>query len=1257
VAVCVAAWLPAVAIAVSPDAPGTLVVPANAWWRPTEIDHVSAANGRIAYVVTQFDLPAETLYVVEDGVTSPLAELYDRWRSQGGFISFGLTLVGNVIAVPHEMLTGDVFPGAIDLYDLDADTMEVVSFADDERFVGLGSDGSIYYDRATEVWGGTGFIRDLYRRRVGLPDQLLASAGLGVTGLQADSTGVLWTRNRPFQEGYGTAVAYFDFATNSEEVLATDEIFGQLALQPSLISWGTPATISWRARSGGAINTANVARGFSDGVHLAYVTQRSVQPYTTYRLTISDLDGGTQVVPDLTVLGGSPVMGFGGHVLVEAMHNVFDVGIWDVAPDGTATLASPVVPEVAEAGAATIVGGRLVYADTSVLQVSVYEKRLSSVDSQLTISSDRLVTSGLFGDFTTFSPVQLEVSGPRIAIAHEVVPGHSRRLVVQYDGLTTHQFDGDDVQLIDLSGDWLLYRDAANTAQLLNLVTDDAFPVTSFRFDLSGDYLYRASGGFNDGLIVREHLPTGTTEVMRPFDTCEVTAIDAAGADVTWRCKHDDGSIERMVRFSDGTLLDVSAVVPATSIDDVQLGDGWLAWQRGDIGPDGPQVLAIDAVDLDDPTLEVATLGNAPSRYEWDLDETGDLVTWVGLDRRIRVNDLDPSTPVASAPVVDGVAPAAGPASGGTVVTVTGEALRGATEVAFGGVPGTDLVEVSDTELRVTTPTHDPGVRNVRVTTPAGRSWFSRAAKFTFLPTVTGVVPSAGPVAGGTEVTLTGIGFAGATEVAFGGVPGTDLVRVSDTELRVTTPAREAGVRNVRVTTPIGLSRFSPLAKYTFVDPPVVTAVTPAFGSIEGGDVVTVMGTALAGASAVLFGGVPGTDLVQVSPTELRVATPSRAAGVRNVRVQTSGGLSSFSPLAKFRFGAIFDLFAWGDNVYGQLGDGTITERVTPTDVADGRDWAAVSGGWLHTMAIRGDGTLWGWGRNASGQLGIPTVTDEQLDPLQVGSDSNWRSVGAGGSHTLAIKDDGTLWGWGDNSVGEIGDGTTTSRLAPTRVGSDSDWSSVSAGGSHTLAIKDDGTLWGWGDNRYGQVGDGSHTNRTTPVRIGARSDWVHVEAGRLYSTALRGDGTLWTWGDNVTGELGDGTTTGRSAPIRVGTDTDWVYSNGGGHHTVALKSDGTLWGWGRNGAGQLGDGTTEGAGHLSPLQIGEDDDWVDVSLGYEHTVALKSDGTLWVWGYNQYGQVGDGTNTDRTIPVRIGVDADWARIGAGWYYTLAMRR
>jgi hypothetical protein len=312
-------------------------------------------------------------------------------------------------------------------------------------------------------------------------------------------------------------------------------------------------------------------------------------------------------------------MGFGGHVLVEAMHDVFDVGIWDVAPDGTATLASPVVPEVADAGAPTIVGGRLVYADTSVLHVSVHEKHLSSVDSQLAITSGRLVTSGLFGDFTTFSPVQLEVSGPRIAMAHEVVPGHSRRLVVQYDGLTTHQFDGDDVQLIDLSGDWLLYRDAANSAQMLNLVGGDGFEVTSFRFDLSGDYLYRSSGGLNDGLIVREHLATATTEVMRPFDTCEVTAIDAAGPDVTWRCKHDDGSIERMVRFADGTLLDVSGVVPSTSIDDVQLGDGWLAWQRGDVGPDGPQVLAIDVVGLDDPTLEVDTLGNAPPRYEWDV--------------------------------------------------------------------------------------------------------------------------------------------------------------------------------------------------------------------------------------------------------------------------------------------------------------------------------------------------------------------------------------------------------------------------------------------------------------------------------------------------------------------------------------------------------------------------------------------------------------------------------------------------------------
>jgi alpha-tubulin suppressor-like RCC1 family protein len=335
-------------------------------------------------------------------------------------------------------------------------------------------------------------------------------------------------------------------------------------------------------------------------------------------------------------------------------------------------------------------------------------------------------------------------------------------------------------------------------------------------------------------------------------------------------------------------------------------------------------------------------------------------------------------------------------------------------------------------------------------------------------------------------------------------------------------------------------------------------------------------------------------------------------------------------------------LWCWGENYYGQLGDGTSgswADKWTPTQVA-GTNWDKVSAGAEHTCAIKTDGTLWCWGYNGSGQLGDGTNANKST-PTQVGTDTDWAMVSAGGNHTCAIKNDGRLFCWGWNGYGQLGDGTNSEKWTPTQVGTDTDWAMVSAGWHTTCAIKTNGTLWCWGQNDQGQVGDGTTINRNTPRQVGTATNWRTVSSGDDHVCGVKTDGTLWCWGRGI-----------GNSPIRIGTDTDWFDVVAGWYdsNNCALKTNKTLWCWGNNSYGTLGDGTN--VSRNNPTRVGIETNWTAITAGREHAFGIRANKTIWGWGRNNYGQLGDLTNTDRNIPTNVGNDVNWTAISAGWEHT-----
>lgn len=291
-------------------------------------------------------------------------------------------------------------------------------------------------------------------------------------------------------------------------------------------------------------------------------------------------------------------------------------------------------------------------------------------------------------------------------------------------------------------------------------------------------------------------------------------------------------------------------------------------------------------------------------------------------------------------------------------------------------------------------------------------------------------------------------------------------------------------------------------------------------------------------------------------------------------------------------------------------------------------------------------GAIYSCGNNNNGQLGLGNIKNISAFSI-VGLDSDWGNVGGGISHTLVVKTNGTLWACGANNAGQLGQNNTTKKSTFTQVGTDTSWKSTSGGDSHTLALKTDGTLWSWGFNNNGQLGLNLavSSHKSTPTKIGSDTNWASVSCGYYHTAALKTTGTLWTCGNNGNGQLGLnlGATLHKSVLTQVGVDTDWASVSCGSYHTIAIKTNGTMWIWGFNGYGQLGrnDITTRSA----PIQIGSATNWKSASGGYGHTVAVKTDGTLWGCGYNAHGQLGQNNIINKSTFTQIGTDTDWKSV------------
>ena len=321
------------------------------------------------------------------------------------------------------------------------------------------------------------------------------------------------------------------------------------------------------------------------------------------------------------------------------------------------------------------------------------------------------------------------------------------------------------------------------------------------------------------------------------------------------------------------------------------------------------------------------------------------------------------------------------------------------------------------------------------------------------------------------------------------------------------------------------------------------------------------------------------------------------------------------------------NLWAWGRNENGQLGNGTTANKARPSKIETDITFVQISAGYFHSAGIDNEGKLWTWGNNFYGQLGDGTATDK-MNPIKIMEDKTFKKVIASEYSTVAIDINDEIWHFGRNYGSQIEVIRT-----PQKLDFKIEYSLIS-GDSYYLFLDNQKRLFGWGNNEYGQLGDGTITERTSPIQIKPEIQFIQVSAGSGFSLAIDNEGNLWSWGWNGAGELGDGTTTNKITPEQIKIKTKFSQIAAGGSHGLAIDNEGNLWSWGWNGLGQLGDGTT--TDRITPIKITDGTKFEKVYAKSSSSFAIDINGGIWSWGYNRFGELGDGTTINRTTPTQI---------------------
>lgn len=543
----------------------------------------------------------------------------------------------------------------------------------------------------------------------------------------------------------------------------------------------------------------------------------------------------------------------------------------------------------------------------------------------------------------------------------------------------------------------------------------------------------------------------------------------------------------------------------------------------------------------------------------------------------------------------------------------------------------------------------------------------------TVVSAVTSVSPNGGPAGGGTSVTITGGGFTGSTAVKFGATNATTFAVNSNSQITATSPAG-AGTVDVTVVTPGGTTATSGSDLFAYAAP-TVTMVTPNRGANSGGGFVIVTGTNFASGASVSFGGVSSPTVTVESATRIVAVAPASASTTTiDITVTTAASTSATVAADHYTYFTPSAVDNMGLNDHGQVGDNTSgTNRLGAVQVVGSggtgtlTNIVQVAGGQFHGVALKSDGTVWAWGDNANGELGqnsaSPATSNSPLQvkgPGGVGFLTGIVAIAAnyGSQYNLALKSDGTVWSWGYNGHGQLGNNNTTMQLGVGEVLNSSGTGylngvvAITAGGDHVQAVMGDGTVYAWGNNSNGQIGQNSAGgNFLLPVQVkgpggvGTLTGVVSASNGFVFSTVLKSDGSVWTWGANSNGQLGDNSGIDQYAPVQVkgpggvGTLGSILDVRASNYHAVALKSDGSVWTWGYNFYGQLGINSTADQ-HLvvqekGPGGVGTIANVVAISVGGWQTYDVKSDGTLWSCGWNQWGELGINNQTQQNSPAQ----------------------